>query len=208
MAPPSVAQPSRETPADQPTLDDIRQRLTSPDPFTIVNEILQLYLLRQRGDVRGLLVDLWEVDGERYPDLNWQEIEKPPARVALAHTLARIGEFEPEPLLAFIRSNLDHADPFTQANAVTALAFVGEDSDIEAMTALAANGADYAAEAAIKALALHGGPRAKDALLQLRVHYAADAYKQTIIDRVIAERYPEHYQGRAGPRTVFEQSPQ
>jgi hypothetical protein len=181
------------------SLDRIVAALDEPDPMGLANTILHLYLLRERAEVRALLEGLWRGEREAAPGADWDALATPELRVAIAHTIARIDPRRAGELLDYIRAALESPSELAQAQAATALAFVGEETDVTRIAALGRSGGDYAAEAAIKALALRGGDAAREALLDLKARYANDRRKSIVIRQVLAERYPEFRRGFASP---------
>lgn len=172
-------------------LPDLEAALAAREPLALANTVLQLQFACGRADVRALLADLQAGATSARPALAWDLLATPALRLALAHTVVRCDPPQRDVLLPALRAGLAERDPFAQAQAAVALAFVGDDTDVPAIAALARDGAPYASEAALKALALHGGDAAKAALIELRDRYAGDARRSTIIRQVMAERWEE-----------------
>lgn len=176
-------------------IEEARQALAEPDAQGLVNTVLALYFLRADPRAMELAGALWRGNRAAAPGAAWDLLARPAARIAIAHTLARLAPQRAGELLPFIRAGLADPDPFAQAQAAVALAFVGDDSDVPAVEALARGGERYASEAAIKALALQGGDAAYAALMRLRPAFSGDAGRSTVLRRVMAERWPEREPG-------------
>jgi HEAT repeat protein len=174
------------------SLNQIEEALTESDPMGLCNTLLQLYIMRDHEGVPGLLEDIWKGDENKHPSLNWGLLKQAAARVALAHTLARIGSRNTAVYLSYIRDQVVHPDQLARAQVAVALGFIGDDTDVPLLLDMARSRSDYAAEAAIKALAIRGSEAAKQALLELGKHYADDPKKMTIIRRMLAEGFPKH----------------
>lgn len=177
--------------AGDASLQEIEEALTEADLQGLSNTLLHLYLVREQPGAADLLQDLWHRRAADWPALNWVGLDRTAARVALAHTLARIHPQGAEVYLGAIREALADPDPFARAQAVVALSFVGDDGDLPMLEALARYDTPYAAEAAIKALAIHGGESARGALLRLGEHHRGDPAKSAVIRQVLLERYGE-----------------
>ncbi len=167
------------------------EALAVRDPMTLANTVLQLQFACGRPEVRALLADLRADRRDSRPALAWDWLATPALQFAIAHTAARCEPAAREDVLPLLRAGLGEADPFAQAQAAVALAFLGDDSDVPALARLARDGAPYAAEAAIKALALLGGAAARAALVELRERHAGDERRRTLLRQVMAERWEE-----------------
>jgi len=172
--------------------------LDEADIMGLSNTLLHLYAMRDDPYVKDVLQRLWLDPEALQPQVNNPLLSKMAARVALAHTLQRVRPAAA--YLDFIRAALQDADFFARSQAVLALGFVGDDSDIPAMQALGRDADPYVAEVAIKALAIRGTPAAGVALLELKRHYATQPHLHTVIRQVLLERFPALSPAASGPQ--------
>jgi len=167
---------------------EILAALDEADIMGLSNTLLQLYAMRKDLQASKILLGLWQDPQGLRPQVNNPLLSRTAARVALAHTLQR--SHPAAAYLDFIRAALDDPDPFARAQAVLALGFVGDDTDIPAMQVLALDADAYVAGVAVKALAIRGSAAAGAALLELKRHYANDPRLHTVIRQVLLERFP------------------
>ncbi len=153
------------------TLAEVRRALTEDDPAALTNTVHALYSMRWHRGVFKLLYDLWELKRNKYPEINWKEIEKPPVRLALASTLNRIQISDTKVFQDYIRSFEDHKHEFIRAQVVVALGFNGDRDDIPYFRSMITGENDYVAQSAITGLGLMNNNEARDALLELRDVY-------------------------------------
>jgi len=172
------------------TLANIKVALADPDPMGLTNSILLLYLMREDPVVAQLLSAMWRMEKTQHPNLPWDRLRSPAARVALAHTLARTDTSLAAGYVDFIRVHMDHTDPFVRAQAAVALGFVGTEADIPSLQRLAAGDSPYDSQSAIKALAIRGSEQARIALVELRGASAGNGAKRRVIETVLAEHFP------------------
>lgn len=149
------------------TLAEVRQALTNNNASMLTNTMHALYSMRQHRGVRNLILGLWELDKEKYPELSWEQISTPPAKIALASTINRMLIVGTDEYKDYIRSFKDDEHEFHRAQVVVSLGFNGSPDDIEYIKSMANAENHYVAQSAITALAIMGGNQARDALLEL-----------------------------------------
>ncbi len=201
---PGAAPPRVEGPADP--LTAIEQGVASLDQVTGLlagttgameraNVLLRLYYLRNDPEVVEFLHRLWEQGPPPGSGLAPEAFAEPAVRVALAHTLQRIGGGADSPWLRAIRAHLRHPDPLARAQAAVALGFTGDDRDVAELEALGREDIDYPAEAAIKSLAIRGSEAARQALLRLRDDPRLLRQRRVIARQVLVEAFGEPRSG-------------
>ncbi len=149
------------------TLADARRAMTEQDPVSLSNSIHAFYPMRRHRGVVNLLDGMWELDREKYPELAWSLIAKPPVRIALANIINRIRIVRTEPYVAYIRAHKNAEHEFIRAQVAIALGFNGEFDDLPYLEAMGDGDNPYVAQSAITALTLFGGNRARDVLITL-----------------------------------------
>ncbi len=153
------------------TLADARRAMTDPDPVSLSNSIHAFYIMRRHRPVVHLLNGMWALNEEKYPELAWDQIAKPPARIALASTLNRIRIVKTEPYQQYIRLHKNAAHEFIRAQVSVALGFNGDAVDLPYLKAMSSGDNHYVAQSAITALSVFGGERARDILIELAEKY-------------------------------------
>ncbi|HTT09200.1 MAG TPA: HEAT repeat domain-containing protein [Gammaproteobacteria bacterium] len=154
------------------SLADVRLALTERNVSYLTNTLHALYNMRWHRGVWHLLDDVWAGKRDAYPELSWDLLEKPPARVALASTLIRIKIVDTREYQEYIRSQKDARHEFTRAQVAVALGFNGDPDDIPLLRKYAEGSNPYVAQSAITGLGLMGSDPAKKTLAELR-----DAFK-------------------------------
>ncbi len=148
-------------------LADVRQALTNTDTAAITNTIHALYAMRGHRGVYNLLFDMWQLNKKKYPELAWEQISSPPARIALASTINRVQIINTDEYKNYIRSFKHDGHEFHRAQVAIALGFNGSPDDVEYIKTLAAGTNHYVAQSAITALAIMGGDFARNAMIEL-----------------------------------------
>lgn len=149
------------------TLADARRAMTDSDPVSLSNTIHAFYVMRRHRGVVYLLDGMWALDKEKYPELAWEQIAKPPARLALASTLNRIRIVKTDAFRDYIRLHKDDEHEFIRAQVAVALGFNGHPDDLPYLKAMSDGDNHYVAQSAITGLSLFGGNRARDILIEL-----------------------------------------
>lgn len=170
------------------TLAEVREALTENDPFALTNTVHALYSMRWHRGVFKLLYEMWEKKHDKYPEINWQQIEQPPVRLALASTLNRIQISDTKVFQDYLRSFRDHAHEFTRAQVVVGLGFNGDPADIPYLRAMIEAENDYVAQSAITGLGLMSNNEARDSLIDLRKNFKGKP-RLAIIDAVLRDGY-------------------
>ncbi len=153
------------------TLADARRAMTDPDPISLSNTIHALYTMRQHRGVIHLLDGMWTIDEAKYPDLSWEHIARPPARIALASTLNRIRIVRTEIYIDYVRAHKNDPHEFNRAQVAVALGFNGHLDDLAYLEAKSDGDNHYVAQSAITGLSLFGGKRARNILIKLAEKY-------------------------------------
>ena len=151
----------------QANLAEIRQALTVNDSQTMTNVIHGMYSMRWLRGAQYVLEDMWVLNKDNYPELNWQLIENAPARLALASTLNRIKIIDTDEYLVYLRSFKYDEDEFNRAQVVVAMGFNGSPSDLDYIREMADGDNHYVAQSAITSLAIFGGNQAKNIMIEL-----------------------------------------
>jgi hypothetical protein len=184
------------------TLADARRAMTDPDPVSLSNSIHAFYTMRRHRGVVHLLDGMWELDEEKYPELAWDLIAKPPARIALASTLNRIRIVKAAPYQQYIRLHKGDKHEFIRAQVVVALGFNGDPVDLPYLREMSDGDNHYVAQSAITALSLFGGNRARDILIELAERHQGTPRGNLMIEML---RQAYHWPPPSVARTTPEQ---
>lgn len=152
------------------------------------NILHALYSMRQSAWVRSLLFDLWRDQRKQHPAIDWQSMQSPVLRVALAATMNRIAAGTIPEFLDYLRAQANHELPLVRAQALMALGMNGDAQDIDSLVD-GANGADhYVAQSAITGLAFMYSQPAHKALAQLAIKHK-DSERGVFIKRILKGAY-------------------
>jgi len=121
-------------------LAQVRNQFLLSTPRDMSNGITQLATMRDRSEVVTLLEAAWRLDKVGYPDFNWQVLETPTARLAVAAVLG-LWAIDKTPYRVFAQSHLESSDPIVRMDAVITLGTIGDSSDIRKLGEYA-NGTD------------------------------------------------------------------
>jgi hypothetical protein len=149
------------------TLADVRLALTERNVSLLTNTLHALFAMRWHRGVWHLLDDIWADKREAWPELSWDLLEKPPARIALASTLIRIKIVDTREYQDYIRSQKDAKHEFVRAQVAVALGFNGDPDDIPLLRQFAQGDNPYVAQSAITGLGLMDNALAKQTLIEL-----------------------------------------
>lgn len=149
------------------TLADVRKALTDTNTATLTNTMHALYSMRHHRGVHNLMLDMWKTKKDKYPELAWEQIARPPARIALASTINRMLIVNTDEYKDYIRSFKHDEHEFHRAQVVISLGFNGLPDDIAYIKSMANAENHYVAQSAITALAIMGGNQARNAMLEL-----------------------------------------
>ena len=125
------------------TIDDVRRALSqssSSPGWHVVNTINLVKATINLGDddeVVALLRDVWERRRSAHPTLAWQDLTRPSVQVALAGTLAALGDDRTAAFRDLIVETLDSSDEVARFEAALALGLVANEEDIRTLAALA-----------------------------------------------------------------------
>lgn len=172
----------------QATLAEVRKALTDPDIGELTNTVHGLYSMRWHRGVQSLLVDLWTLQRERWPEINWRQFEKPPVRLALAGTLIRVQPFDNAEYVEYLRAHRFDEHEFHRAQVVIGLGFKAAAEDVDYIYDMANGDNPFVAQSAITALGLMNQSTARSALLKLRDVRAGDA-RVRIVEEVLQRAY-------------------
>ena len=156
------------------SLGEARRAMTDPEPASLSNSLHALFAMRWHRGVVHLLEGMWAGDKAKYPELAWAELNKAPARIALASTLNRSKIVDTTEYQQYIRQYAQDTHEFNRAQAAVALGFNGDPRDLPLLRTLADGDNHYVAQSAITGLSVFGGNAARDILIEL-----ADKHGQT-----------------------------
>lgn len=177
---------------------DVRRALTDTNTSELTNTIHALYSMRGHRGVYNLLFDMWKLNKDKFRELAWEQISKPPARIALASTINRIQIINTDEYKNYIRSFKNDKHEFHLAQVVVALGFNGDPDDIEYIKAMANGENHYVAQSAITALAIMGGNQARDAMIEL-----LDIHKDTPRGDLIKTLLKKAYDWPPSSKDIF-----
>lgn len=149
------------------SLADVRKALTEQDVAALTNTLHALFAMRWHRGVLHLLDGLWAGNRAAYPELAWDLIAQPPARVALASTLNRIQIVDTKAFQDYIRSQRDNSHEFVRAQVAVALGFNGDPVDIPLLRSYAEGENRYVVQTAVTGLGLMESEQAKQALIDI-----------------------------------------
>lgn len=179
------------------TYSDVRQALSTPNVGELVNHVHALYSMGWHRGTHSLLRAVWrrgDADRVQYPELAWEQLEKPVVRIAVASTLNRFNPTEPE-FRAYIRSHLVDNHELHRAQAAVALGLNADPADVDSLLALTKEHNELVVQSAITALGLmkeakarkaleilyqeHRGSPKGDLVMQVLGHFYADSVLQS-----------------------------
>ena len=128
--------------------------------------------MRWHRGVVHLLTGMWSLDKQKYPELAWDLIAKPPVRIAIASTINRMKIVKTEPYQDYIRSHQQDPHEFNRAQVAVGLGFNGDPRDLPYLREMADGDNHYVAQSAITALSIFGGDKARDVLVELAQKHA------------------------------------
>ena len=170
------------------TLSEVKELLTYPDLAGLTNSMHAMYAMRWHRGVLELLSDLWQNNQTPYPKIVWEEINKPPVRIALASTLARINQDDKEEWLNYIHSHKDDAHEFHKAQTIIALGFNADPADIKYIKTQIEGDNRYVTQTSITALAIMENPQAKNTMIELLEDYK-DNPRATLLRDLLKKVY-------------------
>lgn len=170
------------------TLYEVKQALTEKDPYALTNTIHGLFAMRWHRGVYHLLHDMWNKPQSLDSQLARQAISSAPARIALASTINRIEIVGTDEQLSYIRSYKDDPHEFNRAQVVIALGLNGYLADIQYIKLMADSENWYVAQSAITSLALMGGKKARNAMIDLWEKYQ-DSSKGQLLKTLLKKAY-------------------
>ena len=170
------------------TIAEVRQALTNPDTAALTNTMHALYSMKGHRGIYNLIFDMWHLKKDKYPELAWKKISKPPVRIALASTINRIQIIDTNEYKDYIYSFKNDNHEFHLAQVVISLGFNGAPKDIQYIKSMAGGNNHYVAQSAITALALMGGNQARDAMIELsEIHN--DSPRSSLINTLLKQTY-------------------
>ena len=172
----------------QANLAEVRKSLTDTNPVALSNIAHALYGMRWHRGVVRLLDGLWALDKEKYPELAWEQIAKPPVRIAIASTINRVHTINTATYLDYIRTFKHDDRTFNRAQVVVALGFNGHESDLSYLGEMSRGDNRYVTQSAVTALGLFGGESARELLIGLLAEFA-DTPRGDLIRDVLRQAY-------------------
>ena len=179
------------------TYADVLKSLTEKNVGGLTNTMHALYSMRWHRRVYRLLYDLWEMKKESYPDFAWEELEKPPVRIALASTIFRMNSLDTmnQPDLHkfknFIREFKYDEHEFIRAQVIVSLGLAGDPEDVDYIKEMASGDNHYVTQSAITGLGLMNNKKASDALIEIYKKFKDDARSDLILE-MLAKAYDLH----------------
>ncbi len=171
------------------TLAETRTALTDPNLRALTNTVNALYAMAWHRGVLYLMRDIWQLNKEKYPELNWALLERPPVRLALANVINRLQTDDQNPqFLDYIRRFQQDANDFNRAQAIIALGYHGDVADIDYIRSHVDNKNPYLTQTAVTALALMQNEQARQVLLALEKEYTGQPLG-TLIHDMLEEAY-------------------
>jgi HEAT repeat protein len=154
-------------------LNEVKQALTSKDTTQLVNAIHALYAMKWHIGVRSLLYKMWRKDMESTPDINWELIEIPQVRIALASTINRIDRLKSKTLRDYIRTFKYDDNDLNRGQVIVALGLNGDPADVPYLEEMADSDNRYLTQIGVSSLAFMGNETAKNSLISLaKKHYS------------------------------------
>ncbi|MBT7952458.1 MAG: HEAT repeat domain-containing protein [Gammaproteobacteria bacterium] len=161
---------------------EVRNALTEQNPAALSNTMHALYSMRWQRVIVYLLNDLWKLDKNKYPDLAWNLIEKPPVRIALASTINRIQIHDTKEYKDYIRAHKYDEHEFHRAQVIISLGLNKNPKDVPYLQEMGEGNNNYVAQSAITALALMHHVLARDAMVTIWGKYANDPRGDLILE--------------------------
>ncbi len=183
----------------QASFFEIRKSLSQTDIAALSNTIHALYAMRWNRQVQHLLRHLWNMNTEIYPELAWDEISKPPVRIALASTIFRIqsldtlAHYDLQQYKSYIRAHKYDEHEFHRAQVAVALGLAGDPVDVPYLIEMASSDNHYVIQSAITALGLMNDKQASDGLIALYKQFRQDdSNRADLILDVLKKGYDLH----------------
>lgn len=151
--------------ADLP-FEQVRSKLRETDEQAIAQAIVQMAPMGDRQEVVQLLNAVWQESRAEYPDLNWELLAKPRARVALAQVLGSWDRADPQ-FRSFILEKVDAAKDYEKVETLIALGAVALEADVPLLNGLARGPDELAATGAMSGLQVADMKQARQALTQI-----------------------------------------
>lgn len=149
------------------SFEDVKAKLQLSDSQQMAEGVVQMVTMEHRGEVARLLQDVWAGARDVHPELNWQVIETPQVRVALAQVLGQWHPDDPQ-YRDYILTALQRAQGLDKVDALIALGAVATESDIEFLERTAREADETTAAGALSALQVSGGRSAVEALERIK----------------------------------------
>lgn len=181
----------------QADFSEVRSALTQEDVGGLTNTVHALYSMRWNRMVFRLIYDLWEMKTHLYPKLAWEQIAKPPVRIALASTIYRIQSLnsleynDTQIYKDYIRKHKYDEHEFNRAQVVVALGLGGDPIDVPYLEEMAVANNHYVTQSAITGLGLMNNKQASDALIDIYKKYRNDARADLILE-ILEKAYDLH----------------
>ena len=174
--------------AGRATIGEVRRALTDTDAGRLTNTVHALYSMRWHREVVHLILDMWNLQTAKYPELSWELLKKPPVRIALASTVSRIQVAHIGKYLDYIRSHEHDKQEFIRAQVVVGLGLNGYKEDVPYIKSMAESDDHYVVQSAIASLGFMQSGAAKDALEELWFEFRGTP-RQELIEVVLKKVY-------------------
>lgn len=153
----------------------------------IISALNQAQMLNYQGEVLPFIQDLYLKKKEKYPKVNWREIELPIVRVKLANVLLQarrnsIIRFDVTSMHAELRRALQTSDRQVVWSAITTIAFIDDDNDVDLIYSFALHEDDTVTfRTAVSALLEMCSPRVTVKLSELAARVKKPADREFIL---------------------------
>jgi len=169
------------------SMSELRLALTDPDVTALTKTMHALPAMAWHRGALYLIYDLWSLKKEKYPELNWEMIEKPPARIALASTLNRLQrEAGAREYVDYINRFRHDPAPFNQLQVVIAMGYLNDSANADYLVSRLGSHSLLVVKNAISALASMDDHAARNTVVELgKTH--SDANMRAFISKVLQQ---------------------
>jgi hypothetical protein len=147
--------------------EKIKEKLRGNDAKQVADAIVQMVTMQQRTEVADLLQVAWNGERDKNPDLNWQVMQDPQVRLALAQVLGQWYPDNPQ-YRDHVLAAVEQAQGMEKIDALIALGAIATDSDIEYLERTGKEADEATAAGALAALQIAGGESATQALERIK----------------------------------------
>lgn len=164
--------------------EEIKEKLRGNDAKQVTDAVVQMVTMQQRAEVADLLQAAWNDTRDKHPDLNWQVMQDPRVRVALAQVLGQWYPDDPQ-YRAYILAALEKAQGMEKTDILIALGAVATESDIEYLERTGKEADEAVAAGALAALQVAGGESATQALERIKDDPGVSAQRKKLATQLL-----------------------